>query len=69
MPCLYGRHNRLFPNHSRTGVFQKLRKANRKIQADKCEFLQKEVDYHGHIIIKERIKLNPFKVGGILNFP
>lgn len=52
-----------------TEVFQRLRKANLKIQPDKCEFLRKEVAYLGHLITKDGVKPNPTKVDAILNFP
>ena len=52
-----------------TEVFERLRKANLKIQPDKCEFLRKEVAYLGHLITKDGVKPNPMKVDAILNFP
>ena len=52
-----------------TEVFEHLRKANLKIQPDKCEFLRKEVAYLGHLITKDGVKPNPMKVDAILNFP
>ena len=50
-------------------VFSRLRKANLKIQPDKCEFLRKEVAYLGHIITKDGVKPNPSKVDVIINYP
>lgn len=50
-------------------VFQRLQKANLKIQPDKCEFLKKEVAYLGHLITPEGVKPNPEKVSCIQNFP
>lgn len=52
-----------------TDVFKRLRKANLKIQPDKCEFLRKEVAYLGHLITKDGVKPNPQKIDCILNFP
>lgn len=52
-----------------TEVFKRLRKANLKIQPDKCEFLRKEVAYLGHLITEEGVKTNPAKVQCIQNFP
>lgn len=52
-----------------TEVFKRLRKANLKIQPDKCEFLRKEVAYLGHLITQDGVKPNPSKVDCILNFP
>jgi len=37
-------------------LIERLRKANLKLQPDKCEFLKTEVTYLGHVISKE---LNP----------
>lgn len=50
-------------------VFTRLRKANLKIQPDKCEFLRKEVAYLGHLITKDGVKPNPNKVAAIKEFP
>ena len=50
-------------------VFDRLRDANLKIQVDKCEFLQREVAYLGHIITPDGVKPNPDKISAILNFP
>ena len=50
-------------------VFSRLRKANLKIQPDKCEFLRKEVAYLGHIITKDGVKPNPEKIRAIKEFP
>lgn len=52
-----------------TEVFKRLRKANLKIQPDKCEFLRKEVAYLGHLITQDGVKPNPAKVSCIQNFP
>lgn len=52
-----------------TEVFKRLRKANLKIQPDKCEFLRKEVAYLGHLITEDGVKPNPSKVACIKNFP
>lgn len=52
-----------------TEVFNRLRKANLKIQPDKCEFLRKEVAYLGHLITQNGVKPNPNKVDAIENFP
>jgi len=42
---------------------------NLKLQPDKCEFLQKEVSYFGHVIDKDRVKPDPLKVLAIKEFP
>ena len=38
---------------------QRLRKANLKLQPDKCEFLKTEVIYLGHVLSKEGLKPDP----------
>ncbi|XP_072384610.1 uncharacterized protein [Diabrotica undecimpunctata] len=52
-----------------TEVFKRLRKANLKIQPDKCEFLRKEVAYLGHLVTENGVKTNPAKISCIKNFP
>jgi len=48
---------------------ERLRKANLKLQPDKCEFLRKEVTYFVHIIEEDGIKPDPQKVNAVKNFP
>lgn len=50
-------------------VFIRLRDAKFKIQLDKSEFLQPEVQYLGHIVTKDGIKPNPDKISAVKNFP
>lgn len=50
-------------------VFQRLQDNNLKIQLDKSEFLQKTVEFLGHVVTPEGIKPNPKKIKTILNFP
>lgn len=50
-------------------VFERLRQSNLKIQLDKSEFLQKEVDYLGHVVTPEGVKPNPLKIEAILKYP
>ncbi|XP_039313009.1 uncharacterized protein LOC120359490 [Solenopsis invicta] len=47
----------------------RLRKANLKLQPDKCEFLKKEVVYLGHVISAEGVKPDPQKVQAVEKFP
>lgn len=49
-------------------VFTRLREANFKVQLDKCEFLQREVAYLGHIVTPEGVKPNPDKIKAVQNF-
>lgn len=50
-------------------IFDRLRKANLKIQLDKTEFLRKEVAYLGHLITKDGLKPNPQKITAIQKYP
>lgn len=50
-------------------IFDRLRKSNFKIQLDKSEFLQKSVQYLGHIITPNGVKPNPEKIMAIKKFP
>lgn len=50
-------------------VFNRLRKANFKVQLNKSEFLRKEVAYLGHIVTPDGVKPNPDKIQAIKNFP
>lgn len=50
-------------------VFETLESANIKIQLDKCEFFQKEIEYLGFVIGTDGIKTNPKKVQAILKLP
>lgn len=40
-----------------------------KIQIDKCEFLQKEVAFLGHVVTPEGVKPNPEKIRVIQKWP
>ena len=50
-------------------LMDRLRKANLKLQPDKCEFLRREVAYLGHLIGEDGVKPNPEKISAIQNFP
>lgn len=50
-------------------VFERLRKANLKIQLDKCKFLQRKVKYLGHIVTPSGVKPDPSKINAIQNYP
>lgn len=50
-------------------LLYRLRAASQKLQPDKCEFLQKEVAYLGHIIGQLGLNPNPAKVEAIKNCP
>jgi hypothetical protein len=48
---------------------ERLRKANLKLQPDKCKFLRKEVNYLGHIISENGVKPDPKKIQAVKEFP
>lgn len=48
-------------------VLAALRKANLKIQVDKCSFFSKETEYLGHVLTRDGMKPNPAKVSDIVN--
>lgn len=50
-------------------IFDRLRKANLKVQLDKSEFLRKEVLYLGHTITDQGLKPNDDKIKAVLNYP
>lgn len=50
-------------------IFERLKKANLKVQLDKSEFLRKEIAFLGHVVTTEGIKPNPDKIHAIKNFP
>jgi len=47
---------------------ERLRQVNIKLQADKCEFLRKEVNYLGHVIGKDGVKPDSLKVLAVKEF-
>lgn len=51
-----------------TSIFSILDENNMRIRADKCEWLQKEVKYLGHIVSGDGIKTDPKKVQAIQEF-
>lgn len=50
-------------------VFDRLTHHNLKIQLDKCEFLQREIGFLGHIVTQDGVKPNPETVQKILDWP
>lgn len=50
-------------------VLKRLIEANLKVQLDKCEFLQKQCEFLGHIVTENGIKPNPNKIEKILSWP
>lgn len=48
---------------------ERLRRANLKLQPDKCEFLRKEVTYLGHVISESGVKTDPKKIEAVKQFP
>lgn len=50
-------------------VFNRFKAHNLKIQLDKSEFLQKQVNFLGHELTSEGLKPNKDKIKAVLNFP
>ena len=50
-------------------VLDRLRTYKLKLQPEKCQFLQKEVNYLGHVITEEGVRPDPEKVSIIEKFP
>lgn len=50
-------------------IFETLRRANLKIQIDKCDFAQNSTKFLGHIIEKGQIKPDPVKIETIYKWP
>ncbi|GBM08967.1 Retrovirus-related Pol polyprotein from transposon 297 [Araneus ventricosus] len=50
-------------------VFQRLQKANLKLNLKKCRFFQKEVTYLGHVISAEGVKTDPEKIKAVVDWP
>jgi len=50
-------------------LIERLRRANLKLQPDKCEFLKTEVTYLGHVIGKDGVKPDPKKLEVVRQFP
>lgn len=48
-------------------IFSVLRRANLKIQVDKCNFMKKETDYLGYVLTENGVQPNPDKIQKILN--
>ena len=54
---------------SLNAVFEKLKKANLKIQIKKSEFLRKEVSFLGHMVTPDGMKPDPDKISAVRKFP
>jgi hypothetical protein len=50
-------------------VLQKLDEAGLKLKPEKCEVLQKEVTFLGHVVSGEAVRLNPMNKENIINWP
>ena len=60
-----------FENHLKhlSLIFQRLRDANLTLKPLKCSFAKSEVNYLGHIISKDGIKVNPSKIDAVKSYP
>lgn len=50
-------------------VLEQLKKAGLKLKLSKCHFLQESVEYLGHLITPQGLKLNPKQVKAVVDFP
>ena len=50
-------------------VFEKIRNSGMKLRKEKCEFCKKELEFLGHIIGEDGIKMDPKKVKVIKEYP
>lgn len=50
-------------------VLRRIIESGLKLMPSKCFFLRQEVEYLGHIITSEGLKVNPVKVAAVENFP
>jgi len=50
-------------------VFKRFRKYHLQLQPLKYQFLQKEVNYLGHVITEHGIKPDPIKISSVANYP
>ncbi|GBO19116.1 Retrovirus-related Pol polyprotein from transposon 412, partial [Araneus ventricosus] len=50
-------------------VFQRLQKANLKLNPKKCRFFQMEVAYLGHVTFSEGVKTDPEKIKAVIDLP
>lgn len=55
-------------NHNLLTLFERLRQTGLKLQPDKCEYLQPELEYLGHCITKDGVKPNPAKLAAVMDF-
>ena len=50
-------------------VFRRLRDAGLKLQPEKCSFLQKKVNYLGHVVSEEGVSTDPAKTEKVAKWP
>ncbi|SRR6266542_4402580 len=64
-------YSRTFKEHKQhvEQVFQALREVNLMMKPKKCEFVKQELRFLGHIISKDKIKVDPEKIAKIVSLP
>ena len=50
-------------------MFQKLREHGLKIEAAKCQFFQRHVNYLGHVVLSEGVATDPAKTEAVARWP
>ena len=71
---LLRQYHNFFTNSSRTysrlrGILKKLWVAGLKLKPSKCEFIQSQISYLGHIVSEEGIETDPKKLSAIHDWP
>jgi len=63
--------SRTFEDHlvHLNAVFEKLRNAGLTLKPSKCHFAAHRVEYLGHVLSKDGIRVNPEKTDAVRNFP
>ena len=49
-------------------VMDRLKKAQLKVQLEKCQFLKKQISFLGHLLAEDGIKSDPKKIEAVKNF-
>ena len=55
-------------NQNMEDVLQRIKQLGLRLEPSRCDYLKPELEYLGHIIIKEGVKPNPEKLSAIKNF-
>lgn len=56
-------------NNKLKSILERLQQYKLKVNPQKCDFLQKEINFHGHVISRTGVKPDPKKIDAISRFP